>query len=114
MISPSFNWFQAIPAAQFNPASLSGTFQPIFTAGFADSIKIMTVYNGGTVGIEVSFNGSDLHALWPAGATLVIDLQTNHADNSEYGAGTLNGRKGQNVWVRTSTSSSLLTVGGFR
>lgn len=114
MTIPAYNWFQAIPVAQFDPGTLSGTFQPIFTAGFSDSIKIMTVYNGGTVGIEVSFNGTDLHALWPAGATLVIDLQTNHADNSETGAGTLNGRKGQNVWVRTSTSDALLTVGGYR
>ncbi len=114
MTTPEQDWFQAIPVAQFNPASLSGTFQPIFTDGFADNIKIMTVYNGGAVAFDVSFDGVNLHAVWPAGSTLVIDLQTNHRDTASYGAGTLYGRTGQNVWVRTSVNPTFLTVGGFR
>lgn len=114
MSSPQYNWFQAIPCSQFDPGTLSGTFQPIFTAGFPDNIKIMEVFNGGTVAVDVSFDGTTLHAVWPAGATLIIDLQANHADNPPSGGGTLNGKKGQNVWVRTSTNPTFLTVGGYR
>lgn len=114
MSGQQYDWFQAITASQFNPASLTGTFQPVFTNGFPDNIKIMEVYNGGAVAMDVSFDGVNLHAVWPSGATLVVDFQTNHADNPPYGSGTLNGRAGQNVWVRTSTNPTWLTIGGFR
>ena len=114
MSNPEQDWFQAIPASQFNPATLTGTFQPVFTAGFADNIKIMTVYNGGAVAMDYSFDGINFHGVWPAGATLIVDFQTNHRDNPSFGAGTLNGRAGQNVWVRTATNPSWVTVGGFR
>lgn len=107
-------WFQAIQASQFNPASLTGTFQPIFASGFPDNIKIMEVYNGSAVAMDYSFDGTTLHGVWPAGATLIIDLQTNHSDNPPYGSGTLNGRAGQNVWVRTSVNPTYLTIGGYR
>ena len=108
------DWFQAITASQFNPATLTGTFQPVFTSGFPDNIKIMEVYNGGAVSIDVSYDGTNLHEVWPAGATLVIDLQTNHRNVASYGSGTLNGRAGQNVWVRTSVNPTWLTIGGYR
>src|SRR5277367_4256539 len=91
-------FFQAITASQFNPASLTGTFQPIFTSGFPDNIKIMEVYNGGSVAMDVSYDGVNLHSVWPAGATLIVDFQTNHSTNPPYGSGTLNGNAGQNVW----------------
>ena len=107
-------WFQAILVSQFNPASLTGTFQPVFTSGFADNIKIMTVYNGGAVAMDYSFDGVNFAGVWPAGATLIVDLQTNHSDNPPYGSGTLNGRAGQNVWVRTATNPTWLSIGGFR
>jgi len=107
-------WFQAIPASQFNPASLTGTFQPVFTAGFPDNIKIMHVYNGGAVAMDYSYDGVNLAGVWPAGATLIIDLQTNHSDAPPYGSGTLNGRAGQNVWLRTSVNPTWLTIGGYR
>ncbi len=114
MSDPQNEWFQAITAGQFNPASLSGSFQPVFTSGFSDNINIMTVYNGSAVSMDYSFDGVNLHGVWPSGATLVIDLQCNHTDNPPYGSGTLNGRAGQNVWVRTSTNPTYLTIGGFR
>ena len=112
--SPQQDFFQAIPASQFDPATLSGTFQPVFTNGFPDNIKILEIYNGGAVAMDVSYNGTDLNAVWPAGATLIVDLQTNHDCNPPYGSGTLNGRAGQNVWVRTCQHPTFLTIGGFR
>lgn len=114
MSNQEYDWFEAIPASQFDPATLSGTFQPVFTAGFPDNIKILEIYNGGAVAMDVSYDGTNLHAVWPAGGTLVIDLQTNHNCNPPYGSGTLNGRAGQNVWVRTSVHPTWLTIGGFR
>jgi hypothetical protein len=114
MSNPELDSFQAIPASQFNPATLTGTFQPVFAAGFPDNIKIMEVYNGGAVAMDVSFDGINLHEVWPSGATLVIDFQTNHSDHPPYGSGTLNGRAGQNVWVRTSVNPTWLTIGGYR
>ncbi len=114
MSNPQYDWFQAIEAHQFDPGDLSGTFQPVFPDGFADNIKIMHVYNGSTETLDVSYDGSTLHAQWPAGATLIVDFQTNHSGNPPYGSGTLNGRKGQNVWVRTAENPTFLTIGGFR
>lgn len=114
MTSPEYNWFQAIPAGQFDSADLTSDWQPVFADGFLESIKIMTVFNGSDVAMDVSFDGTNLHSVWPSGATLVIDFQTNHKNNSESGAGTLVGKQGQNVWVRTSVQPDYLTVGGFR
>jgi hypothetical protein len=114
MSDPQYDWFQAITASQFNPASLSGSFQPVFTNGFPDNIKIMEIYNGASVAMDVSYDGVNLHSVWPAGATLIVDLQANHSGNPPYGSGTLNGRAGQNVWVRTSVNPTWLTIGGYR
>ena len=108
------DYFQVIAAAQFNPATLTGSFQPVFTAGFSDTVKVLEVYNGGSVAMDVSYDGVNLHAVWPAGATLIIDFQANHRNNPPYGGGNLFGAVGQNVWVRTSVNPTWLTVGGFR
>lgn len=114
MSSPQNDFFQAIPASQFNTASLTGSFQPIFANGFPDNIKIMTAYNGSAVSVDVSYDGVNLHGQWPPGAALIVDLQANHSDNPPYGSGTLNGRSGQNVWVRTAVNPLYITIGGFR
>jgi ubiquitin-activating enzyme E1-like protein len=193
MSNPELDSFQAIPCSQFNPASLTTSFLPVFPVassgtitgatqafpvsitsvahglvtgqtvtiinvvgmtqlngnsyiitvtgantftlngvngtaygayisggvwntygGFPDNIKIMTIYNGAAVAMDYSFDGIIQAGTWPAGATLVIDLQTNHSDHPPYGSGTLYGRAGQNIWVRTSVNPTYLTVGGFR
>jgi hypothetical protein len=82
--------------------------------GIADNIKIMTVYNGATVAMDVSYDGISQHGVWPPGGTLIIDFQTNHSCNPNFGQGTHNGRMGQNVWVRTSVNPTWLTIGGYR
>lgn len=106
--------FQAIPAATFDLTTLTGSFQPLNGTGFADDIKILKIYNGSGVGVDISFDGVTKHDFWPSGATLIIDFQTNHSDNSAYGAGTLNGRKGQIIFGRTSTTSTQLQIAGYR
>src|ERR1700754_1798651 len=82
---------------------------------YGDDIKILKMFNPSTtVGVDISYDGVTKHDYWPPGATLIIDLQTNHADNSAYGAGTLYGRKGQIIWGRTSSTSAQLQIAGYR
>lgn len=106
---------QAITAVSFDLAGLTGSFQALNGSGFSDDIKILKIYNGNTTtGVDISFDGVNKHDFWPPGATLIIDLQANHADNSAYGAGTLYGHKGQIIYGRTSTTSTQLQIAGFR
>ena len=108
------NFVQAVPVLQFDPASLTGSFQAMSVSGFSEAVKVLHMYNGSTSAVDVSLNGTDLHAVWPAGGTLVIDLQANHQSVAPSSGGVLNARKGQNIWVRTSVNPTWLTVGGFR
>jgi|SRR6185437_11365210 hypothetical protein len=106
--------FQAIIKAEFNLGTLTGTFQPLNTTGFSDDIKILKIFNGSMVGVEISYDGINPHDFWPSGATIIIDFQANHSDNSAYGAGTLNGRKNQVIWGRTATNPTYLQMVGYR
>lgn len=114
MSSSELDSMQPIPALQFDPATLTGSFQSIDLSGLSDNIKIMTIYNGGSVAIDISYDGTNLNAVWPAGATLIVDFQANHRDSASYGAGTLNVRSNQQIWVRTSVHPTWLTIGGYR
>lgn len=109
-----FSSVQCIIRASFNPASLTGTYQPLNGAGFSDDVKIMEIFNGGLVGIDISFDGVHDHLYWPPGSTLIVDFQTNHSDNSSYGAGTLNGRKGQIIYGKSTENPALLFISGYR
>ena len=106
--------FQCIPAASFDLSTLSGSFQAMNGTGFGDDIKILKIFNGSDVGVDISYDGVTKHDYWPPGATLIIDLQTNHADNASDGAGTLNGRKFQIIYGRTTTTSTQLQIAGYR
>ena len=107
--------FTAITAVSFDLTTLTGTFQPLNGSGFSDDIKILKIFNPSTtIGVDISYDGVNKHDYWPPGATLIIDFQANHADNSAYGSGTLNGRKGQIIYGRTSTTSTQLQIAGYR
>lgn len=106
--------FQCIPRAVFNTASLNGSYAALNSTGFGDDIKILKIYNGGSLGIDISYDSVTDHDYFPAGATLIIDLQTNHADNSAYGAGTLNGRKGQIIYGKGTAGTGNLYIIGYR
>lgn len=96
----------------FTAYSSGGTW--LCYGGFPDNIKIMQVYNGSAVAMDYSYDGVSQNGTFPAGATLIVDLQANHSDNPPYGSGTLNGNAGQNLWVRTAVNPTYLTVGGYR
>lgn len=107
--------FQCITAASFDLTTLTGSFQPLNGSGFSDDIKMLKIYNGNlSTGVDISYDGVTKHDYWPPGATIIFDFQTNHADNSSNGAGTLYGRKGQIIWGRTSSTGTQLQINGYR
>lgn len=106
--------FQCITRAVFNTASMTGSYQALNGTGFSDDIKILKIYNAGTQGIDISYNGVTDHDYFPAGATLIIDLQANHSDNSSYSSGTLNGRKGQIIYGKGTAGTGNLYIIGYR
>lgn len=105
---------QFIPRAVFNTATLTGTYQSLNGTGFGDDIKILKIFNAGTLGIDISYDGVTDHDFFPSGATLIIDIQANHADNSAYGSGTLNGRKGQIIYGKGTAGVGNLYIIGYR
>lgn len=106
--------FEAIPAVSFDLTTLTSSFQALNGTGFSDDIKIMQIYNGNAVGVDISFDGVTKHAFWPAGATLIVDFQANHANVGVGGQGSKYGRKGQIIYGKTSTTSTQLQIMGFR
>lgn len=115
MSNPELDSFQPILSVDFNLGGLSGTFQPLNgPGGFSDNCKIMKIYNGGAVGVDISYDGINKHDFWPAGATLIVDFQTNHQDAPPYGSGTLYGRAGQIIWGRTAVAPTSLNISGYR
>ncbi len=114
MIGEELSSVQAIPNASFDLAALTGSFAPLNGTGTADDVKQLVIFNGGSVGVDISFDGVTKHDYWPPGATLVLDYQANHANQGVGGQGTKYLRKGQIIWGRTSTTSTFLQISGYR
>lgn len=112
-LNTNLDFFQCIPAASFNTSGLTGTFQPLNGTGFPVAIKMLKVYNGSGVDIDISYDGVTKNDFWPSGATIIFDFQTNHNDNPPYGSGQLQGREGQIVYGRTSSTSGQLQIAGY-
>lgn len=107
--------FQCITKAEFNPASLTGTFQVMNATGFSDDIKIYKLFNGSTtVSIEISYDGVTVHDFMPPMGTLIVDFQTNHSNYGGNNQGTLNGRRFQLVWGRVAPNPTFLQMIGYR
>lgn len=106
--------FQCIPMAVFDSSTLTGTYASMNSTGFADDIKILKMYNGASVAVTISYDGVTDHDFLPVGATVIIDLQTNHSDFSSYGAGTLYGRKGQIIFGKGTAGTGNIYIIGFR
>jgi len=106
---------QCVTKSQFNPASLTGSYQALNGSGFSDSVKILKIYNGSTtVSIDISLDGVNDHDFIPPEGTLIVDFQTNHADGPIYGTGTLCLAKGQILWGKTAAQSNYLQIVGYR
>lgn len=106
---------QCVTKSTFNPATLTGTYQPLNGSGFSDTVKIWKLYNGSTtVSIDISLDGVTDHDFIHPGGTLIVDFQTNHYDGGTYGTGTLNLRKGQIIWGKTAEAPTYLQIVGYR
>lgn len=107
------NAFQAIPAASFDLTTLTGSFQALNGTGFASPIKMLKIYNGSAVGVDISYDGVNKHDYWPPGGTLILDLQANHRSEGNTSAGILNGRQGQIIYGRTTSTATQLQIAGY-
>jgi|SRR6185503_16555818 len=115
---------QCVLKAQFNPASLSGSYQVINGAGtqsdssqigFSDTAKILKIWNPSTtVSIDISLDGVNDHDFIPPLGTLIIDFQTNHYDGGSYGTGTLVVARGQLIWAKTAAHPTYIQIVGYR
>ena len=123
MTTQELSRFKWVEMAVFNSAGLTGSYQPlngpaqyaIFTGlGFEDSVKSIKIYNGSTVGVTISFDGVTRNDFWPAGATIILDVQANHADNSAYGSGTLNGAQGQVIYGLGTAGVGSIYISAYR
>jgi len=114
-MSEELSRVQCVTKAQFNPASLNGTYQALNGSGFSDTVKILKIYNPSTtVSIDISLDGVTDHDFIPPLGTLIVDFQTNHYDGGSYGTGTLNVAKGQILWGKTAESPTYLQIVGYR
>lgn len=123
-MSEELSRVQCVLKAQFNPASLTTSYQIINGAGtqsnssqvgFSDTAKILKIYNpSSTISIDISLDGINDHDFIPPLATLIIDFQTNHYDGPIYGTGTLNLAQGQILWGKIAAQPTFLQIIGFR
>jgi hypothetical protein len=124
-LSPGdFQGVQCVLKAQFDPGALTGSYQPmngagtqsnVLTVGFSDSVKIMKIWNPSTtISIDISLDGVNDHDFIPPLGTLIVDFQTNHADGSTSGTGTLNLRLGQIIWGKLAAHPSFVQIIGYR
>lgn len=106
---------QCVTKAEFNPASLTTSFQPLNGSGFSDTVKIMKLYNPSTtVTIELSLDGVTAHDYVQPGGGCIIDCQMNHYSGGTYGTGTLNVARGQIIWGRTAANPTYFQMVGYR
>lgn len=106
---------QCVLKSQFNPASLTGSYQALNGTGFSDTVKILKIYNGSTtVSIDISLDGVNDHDFIPPLGTLIVDFQTNHYDGPIYGTGSLNVAAGQILYGKTASQPTFLQIVGYR
>ena len=107
------NYFQCITRAVFNTASITGSYAALNGTGFSDPIKILKVYNGGSNGVDISYDGTTDHDYFPAGSTQIIDFQANHPAQSG-GDGILNGQKNQIIYGKGTAGTGNLYITGYK
>jgi hypothetical protein len=106
---------QCVLKSQFNPASLTGSYQALNGSGFSDSVKIWKLYNGSsTIAMDISLDGVNDHDFIPPLGTLIVDFQTNHYDGPIYGTGSLSLAQGQILWGKTAAQPTYLQIVGYR
>ena len=114
-MSDELSRVQCVLKSQFDPSTLTGSYQTMNGTGFSDTVKIMKLYNGSkTVAIDISLDGVNDHDFIPPLGTLIVDFQTNHYDGPIYGAGTLSVAVGQILYGKTAAQPTFLQIVGYR
>lgn len=115
MSGEEYSFVQCVTKAEFNPATLTGSFAVMNGNGFSDNVKIWKMWNGSTtVAIEISLDGVTAHDFIPPQGTLIVDFQGNHSAQTTYGNGTLYLKLGQKIWGRTAANPTYLQIIGYR
>ena len=106
---------QCVLKSQFNPASLTGSYQPLNSTGFSDTVKILKMFNPSTtVSIDISLDGVNNHDFIGPLQTLIVDFQTNHYDGPIFASGTLNLSKFQILYGKLAEQPTFLQIVGYR
>jgi len=114
MVQIASSRVQCVPKAQFNPASLTGSYQALNSTGFSEAIKILKIYNGSTtVAIDISLDGVTDHDFIPPLGTMIVDFQANHDSAATYGTGTLNVSRNQILYGKTASQPNYLQIVGY-
>jgi|ERR1700722_1544740 len=114
-MSDELSRVQCVLKSQFNPASLTASYQALNGTGFSDTVKILKIWNPSlTISIDISLDGVNDHDFIPPLGTLIVDFQTNHYDGPIYGTGTLNVAKGQILYGKTAAQPTFLQIIGYR
>ncbi len=114
-MSEELSSVQCVIKSQFDPSTLTGSYQSMNGTGFSDNAKILKLFNGSTtVSIDISLDGVNDHDFIPPGGTLIVDFQTNHYSAPSFGTGTLNVRQGQIIWGKTASQPAWLQIVGYR
>ncbi len=108
-------YVQCVLKAQFNPASLTGTYQALNGTGFSDTVKILKIYNPSTtISIDISLDSVNDHDFIPPLGTLIVDFESNHTNIISSSGGILQLKKGQILYGKTAAQPTYLQIIGFR
>lgn len=108
------NKVQCVPKAEFDMATLTGSYQAMNGTGFTEAVKILKIYNPSTtVSIDVSLDGTVTHDFIPPLSTLIVDFQTNHNNDPRSSSGTLRVGKGQILYGKTAVHPTYLQMIGY-
>lgn len=114
-MSDELSRVQCTLKAQFDPLSLTVSYQSLNGAGFSDTAKIMKIWNpSSTISIDISLDGVNDHDFIPPLGTLIVDFQTNHYDGAIYGTGTLNLARGQILYGKLAAQPTYVQIIGYR
>lgn len=113
-MADEFEYFRCIPLTTVDTSTLGASYTALNGSGFEDDIKILKIISLATQGITISYDGVEDHDFYPAGASFLLDLQTNHSNNSAYSSGTYRGRKGQIIYGKGAGNTGNLYIIGYK
>lgn len=104
------NVIEPIPLASFDTSTLTGSYQAIDASGFDSPCVIVKMYNGGSVAVTVSWDGTNDHDYMPSGSTLILDITSNsQRANQKFVA-----ESGQKIYLKGSAGTGSFYLAAWR